>query len=486
MGAKKLQVGFGNHFESEAIPNVLPIGQNSPQHVEHGLYAEQISGTAFTAPRATNQRSWMYRIRPSVCHTPFEPFFFKETESNDLFKDATSTPEQLRWSPIDPNEVETTTDWLTGLLPIACSGDPSSHHGLAIYTYAFRATMGCKAFYSSDGDFLIVPQEGALLVTTEFGLLEVFPREICVVQRGIRFKIDPLPLKDQNEDSNADKLSKPSYEQLSEKHLSSDLKMKHSHIFTGKDEGNPCLSKVYSGYVLEVYNGHFELPELSVIGANGLANPQDFEYPTAHFFKDDESSQWILYNKFNGCLFACSLLGTSTPFDVVAWRGNYVPFKYSLDRFVAIGSVTRDHPDPSIFTVLTCKSSTPGTAIADFVIFPPRWQVAQETFRPPYFHRNVMSEYMGMICGRYEAKTGDGFVPGGASLHPNCTPHGPDAGSYQNAISEPTPQQPVRVGEGSLAFMFETSLVLKVTASARKRAQLEYNSVWASIPPARI
>jgi len=456
--------GFGNHFESEAIPDVLPIGQNSPQHVAYGLYAEQLSGSAFTAPRSTNQRSWLYRLRPSVCHTPFVPIKLKVLDFFNLFEGAESTPEQLRWSPPSPQETARETDWLDGLRPIACAGDVSSRDGLAIYMYSFRSPMSNRAFYSSDGDFLVVPQCGGLLVTTEFGVLEVRPREICVVQRGIRFSIDPI-LIETRDDSVGER---------------------------SKESGG--RENMFTGYALEVYSGHFELPDLGPIGANCLANPQDFEYPSAHFIRESESSDnssaektaWRVVNKFDNRLFECTLTGGGTPFNVVAWRGNYVPFKYNMDRFVALGSVTRDHPDPSIFTVLTCKSNTPGTAIADFVIFPERWQVAEGTFRPPYFHRNVMSEFMGMICGRYEAKIDDGFVPGGASLHPNCSAHGPDLGSYLAAINEPNPQIPTRIGIGSLAFMFETSLVLRVTPWARSRVQSDYNKVWESLPSAKI
>lgn len=433
--------GFNNHLESESIPETLPRGQNSPQHCALGLYAEQLSGTAFTMPRSLNKRSWLYRRLPSVMHTAFEAV------TQDLFQDAVALPNQMRWDPLgqmrsmNPADTNEPLDWIQGLQAMAEGGRAASRSGLAIFLYHFNAPMlaSRRAFCSADGDMLIVPQHSSLNIMTEFGLLHVSPNQICVVPRGIKFAVDLANVEE-------------FYAQ---------------------------------GYILEVYDGHFELPDLGPLGANGLANPQDFEFPSASEFglaanqnRSDMCAtdfDWTITHKMCNVLYECR---SFTPFDVVSWRGNYVPFKYDLAHFMAFGSVTFDHPDPSIFTVLTCKSAVPGQAIADFVIFPPRWQVAQHTFRPPYFHRNVMAEFMGIISGEYEAKANGGFVPGGASLHPACSAHGPDKSAYEKAIVEE--QVPVRVADRCMAFMFETWLVLRVTPWALDRQQSDYNNVWSN------
>eukprot|EP01116_Phalansterium_solitarium_P021144 TRINITY_DN6477_c0_g1_i3.p1 TRINITY_DN6477_c0_g1~~TRINITY_DN6477_c0_g1_i3.p1 ORF type:complete len:387 (+),score=82.55 TRINITY_DN6477_c0_g1_i3:161-1321(+) len=351
------QSGFGNHFSSEAIPGSLPVGQNSPQQCPMGLYAEQLSGTAFTAPRDRNERSWLYRIRPSVCHTPFVPVDRGLLTSE--FDKIPPTPNQLRWQPFDVPAEPTT--FALGLRTICGAGHPSTRHGMAVHIYVANQSMDASSMYNSDGDFLIVPQQGTLDIRTEFGCMEVAPGEIAVIQRSIQFSVN---------------VSGPS-----------------------------------RGYVLEVFGIHFRLPDLGPIGANMLANPRDFETPVAAF--EDRQVEWTVYNKYLGQLFSAKK--DHSPHNVVAWHGNYAPYKYNLALFATVNTVSYDHPDPSIFTVLTAPSTEPGTAIADFVIFPPRWMVAEHTFRPPYFHRNCMSEYMGLIRGVYDGKTGAGFVPGGAS-----------------------------------------------------------------------
>lgn len=289
--------------------------------------------------------------------------------------------------------------------------------------------MEKRAFYNSDGDMLIVPEHGDIMVRTEFGILKAHPNEICVIPRGVRFQVDPI----------------------SEEWI--------------------------RGYVLEVFNGHFELPDLGPIGANGLANPQDFLFPTAAF--EDDRTEWSMMTKYLGEFYLAEQ--DHSPFDVVAWRGNYLPYKYDLSRFCAVNSVTFDHMDPSIFTVLTCKSAIPGVAIADFVVFPPRWAVTESTFRPPYYHRNVMSEFMGLITGHYEAKK-TGFLPGGASLHSMCTPHGPDSTCFEAASKEDL--KPVRVADNTMSFMFETSLMLRTTKWAMEgseKLQPDYWKAWADL-----
>lgn len=440
--------GFGNHHESEALPGALPVGQNTPQRCPYNLYAEQLSGTAFTVPRLSNQRSWLYRILPSVCHRPFtvySPLSGRATIPDETDANATSilcTPNQLRWSPFEDPVPERPHDWVDGLALVAYSGEAATRHGLSIFIYTANRPMGQRAFYSSDGDMLIVPEKGDILITTEFGQLHLKPTEVAVIQRSVRFQVDPLK-----------------------------------------------ETESIRGYILEVYNGHFELPDLGPIGANGLANPQDFFYPTASFTndfanKDSDSvdrKPWHLINKYMSRFFVAEQ--DHTPFDVVAWRGNYLPFKYDLARFCVVNSVSHDHLDPSIFTVLSCKSPTPGVAIADFVIFPPRWAVAEKTFRPPYYHRNIMSEFMGLITGTYEAKKEE-FLPGGASLHSAGTPHGPDAQTFEKASEEHL--KPVRVAEGTMAFMFETCLMLKTTPWAMEacgKLQNEYWRAWAELKP---
>ncbi|KAF9285186.1 homogentisate 1,2-dioxygenase HgmA [Linnemannia elongata] len=425
----KYQPGFGNHFSSEALPDALPKGQNTPQLCPYGLYAEQLSGTAFTVDRKHNERSWIYRIRPSVCHTPFEPFHRKTHLVGNYTDEANVdiTPNQLRWSPFDiPTEP---TDFVEGLHSIAGAGDVGVKHGMAVLVYAANKSMDDTAFYNSDGDFLIVPQQGRLDITTEFGKILVHPNEICVIQRGIRYSV-ALP-------------DGPS-----------------------------------RGYICEVFNGTWSLPDLGPIGANGLANGRDFQTPVAAFVHEDVRPFRIV-NKYGGRLFTAKQ--EHTPFDVVAWHGNYAPFKYNLAHFNTINSVSYDHIDPSIFTVLTCKSEKPGTAIADFVIFPPRWSVQENTFRPPYFHRNCMSEFMGLIHGTYEAKQG-GFVPGGASLHSMMTPHGPDAPTFEKASVEEL--KPMYIAKGTQAFMFESSMQLQPTHWAiaeSGKVQHDYFKAWQGL-----
>ncbi|GAM20578.1 hypothetical protein SAMD00019534_037530 [Acytostelium subglobosum LB1] len=400
------QSGFGNTFESEAIKGSLPYGQNTPQNCPYGLYAEQLSGNAFTVPRATQQRSWLYRIRPSVVHTPLVPFTQPTLMTSNY---DTINPNQLRWKPFPIAEKE--HDFIDGMITIAGAGHPSVRHGIAVHIYTATKSMGDKSFYNSDGDFLIVPQQGTLDIQTEFGFLEVHSGEICVIQRGIVFSVN---------------VSGPS-----------------------------------RGYILEIFGSHFRLPDLGPIGANGLANPRDFLSPVAAF--EERECNHVKINKFGGKLFTSTQ--TNSPYNVVAWHGNYCPYKYDLNLFCAVNSVTFDHMDPSIFTVLTAPTNEPGVAAADFVIFPPRWMVQENTFRPPYYHRNCMSEFMGLIRGVYEAKK-EGFLPGGGSLHSFMTPHGPDADTFNAAIK--SEQKPTKIPDVALAFMFESSLILGISEYANK------------------
>lgn len=350
--------GFGSHVCTEALPEALPVGQNSPQVCPYGLYAEQLSGSPFTAPRAKNLRSWLYRIRPSVCHAPYKPS--DKQSIHEAVESLVVTPNQLRWDPVElPSPDAAQIDFVDGLQLVCSAGDPSMKEGMSIYNYAVNASMKNRAFYNSDGDFLIVPQIGTLYIKTEMGKMKVEPCEICVIQRGIKFTVE--------------------------------------------------VTESSRGYIAELFKGHLELPGLGPIGANGLANPRDFQSPVAFFEDidglDTSNGGYTIVNKYMNKFFHTPT--DHSPFDVVAWHGNYGPYKYDLRKFNCINSVTYDHPDPSIYTVLTCPTDEPGTAVIDFVIFPPRWMVAEHTFRPPWYHRNCMSEYMGMIYGKYDAKSSE-------------------------------------------------------------------------------
>jgi homogentisate 1,2-dioxygenase len=417
------QTGFGNEFASEALPGALPEGQNSPQRVGLGLYAEQLSGTAFTAPRAQNRRVWLYRIRPSAQHPPFR------RSDNGLwrsgpFGEVVTPPNQLRWNPMVIPAAP--TDFIQGLATLAGNGDAATGPGIGIHVYVANRNMTGRYFFNSDGEMLIVPQQGALRLFTELGILDVAPREIAVIPRGMRFRVD-LP------------------------------------------EG------LARGYICENYGAQFRLPELGPIGANGLANARDFQAPVAAF--EDRDAKVELVTRFGGNLWACEL--DHSPLDVVAWHGNLAPYKYDLMRFNTIGSISFDHCDPSIFTVLTSPTDTAGTANCDFVIFPPRWMVAERTFRPPWYHRNIMSEFMGLVEGVYDAKE-EGFVPGGASLHNCMSAHGPDAATYERASAmELKPQR----YEGTLAFMFESRHLIRPTRFAMEGGllQSDYQECWQGL-----
>ncbi|HTV44022.1 MAG TPA: homogentisate 1,2-dioxygenase [Stellaceae bacterium] len=414
--------GFGNEHASEAAPGALPVGQNAPQRHPLGLYTEQISGSAFTAPRGENRRSWLYRIRPSAAHPAFRRIANGLVRSAP-FTEAEPPPNRLRWDPLP--EPEAPADFIDGLVTMGGNGDAGLATGIAIHIYRATRPMQ-RAFYDADGELLIVPQQGRLLLRTEFGLVETAPGEIALVPRGVKFRVD-LP------DGRA------------------------------------------RGYLCENYGRLFRLPELGPVGANGLANPRDFLTPAAAFEDRDEPVEIV--TKFAGNLWMAEF--DHSPFDVVAWHGNYAPCKYDLARFNTLGTVSFDHPDPSIFTVLTAPSEIVGTANCDFVIFPPRWLVAEHTFRPPWFHRNVMNEFMGLVRGVYDAKA-EGFVPGGASLHNCMAAHGPDAATYERAsTAELTPQKIT----DTLAFMFETRFPIRPTRFALETPALQrdYDACWQGL-----
>ena len=410
--------GFGAHHESEAVAGALPRGQNSPQATPFGLYAEQYSATAFTAPRAQNLRSWLYRLRPGAMHPAFERIDDGRLRTGPC-READAGPNRLRWAPMAMPRGA--TDFVAGLATLATSGDARLRAGIGVHVYAANRSMQ-RLFASHDGELLLVPQEGELAIATEFGNLRVAPGEICVIPRAVKFRVE--------------------------------------------------IEARVRGYACENYGAALRLPELGPIGANGLANARDFLAPVAAYEDRDAKTEVVV--KSGGRLWAATY--GHSPLDVVAWHGNVYPYKYDLARFNAINTVSFDHPDPSIFTVLTSPSDTPGTANVDFVIFPPRWMVAEHTFRPPWFHRNVMSEFMGLVKGAYDAKRG-GFVPGGASLHNAMAAHGPDRASHEAAVSARL--EPKYLGD-TLAFMFESRHPFDPTTFAMTTSALDrdYDAVW--------
>jgi homogentisate 1,2-dioxygenase len=417
------QSGFANEFATEALPGALPVGRNSPQRAPHGLYAEQLSGTAFTAPRHANRRSWLYRIRPAAIHGRFEPHV--HAAFHNEFDAAPVSPDQLRWNPLPLPEVP--TDFVDGMYTMAGNGSPQAMHGVGIHLYAANADMRGRFFYDADAELLVVPQQGRLRIATELGVLEVEPQEIAVVPRGVRFRVE-LP-------------DGPS-----------------------------------RGYVCENFGAHLRLPDLGPIGSNGLANARDFLTPVAAY--EDVEGDFELVAKFQGRLWRAPI--GHSPLDVVGWHGNYAPYKYDLRRFNTIGSISYDHPDPSIFLVLTSPTDTPGVGNLDLAIFPPRWLVAQDTFRPPWFHRNIASEFMGLVHGAYDAKA-EGFAPGGASLHNCMSGHGPDAATFAKASAADLSKPDVITD--TMAFMFETRLVIRPTTQALAAAhrQRDYQDCWQGL-----
>jgi homogentisate 1,2-dioxygenase len=424
MAELKYQSGFGNEFATEAVKGALPEGQNAPQKAPLGLYTEQLSGTAFTAPRATNRRTWTYRIRPSVTHKPFSEIpggvgLFR----SGPFTEVPTPPNQMRWNPVPMPEAK--TDFVDGIVTLGGSGDPAMQIGVGLHVYAANASMEGRYFYNADGEMMLVPQQGKVWVHTELGILGLAPGEIGVVPRGMKMRV-------------------------------------------GMDGPS-------RGYICENYGLPFRLPELGAIGANGLANARDFLTPVAAY--EDLDGDFRIVGKFLGRMWEAEI--DHSPLDVVAWHGNYAPYKYDLARFNCINTVSFDHPDPSIYTVMTSPSVMAGTANVDFAIFPPRWLVAEHTFRPPWFHRNMMNEFMGLVFGEYDAKA-EGFLPGGASLHNCMSGHGPDAETWEKASKAEL--KPVKL-ENTLAFMWETGLPVRPTKFAleTKILQHEYFECWQGL-----
>src|ERR1700761_8813707 len=417
--------GFGNEFATEAVAGALPVGRNSPQQAPLGLYAEQLSGTAFTQPRGQNRRTWVYRILPSAKHPPFRRIDNRHLRAAP-FDELEPDPNRLRWDPLPLPREDAPADFVDGLFTVGGNGDSRTRAGMAVHLYAASASMRDRCFVDSDGELLIVPELGPVILHTELGPLHVRPGEIAVVPRGIRFRVE-------------------------------------------------LTEEFARGYVCENFGAAFTLPERGPIGANGLANERDFLSPHAAFEERGHTVQVV--NKFGGNLWAADY--DHSPLDVVAWHGNYAPYKYDTANYMVIGTISHDHPDPSIFTVLTSPSESPGLANCDFVIFAPRWLVGENTFRPPWYHRNIMSEYMGLVTGEYDAKA-EGFVPGGSSLHNTYASHGPDAETYAKASTADLKPQKL---EGTLAFMFESRWTILPTRQAMEASwrQGDYDAVWSGL-----
>ncbi len=420
MSELRYQSGFGNQFESEALPGTLPVGRNSPQRAPKGLYAELLSGTAFTAPRVENRRTWMYRRRPSVAAGAYEAYAQPHWKTGGAEGEA-PPPDPLRWHPIEVPAAP--ADFIDGLRTVVVNGDADAQSGLGVHLVLCNRSME-RAFVNADGELLVVPQQGTLSVTTELGRIDASPGEVLLLPRGLAFQVG--------------------------------------------------VSGPTRAYVCENYGATFRLPELGPIGSNGLANPRDFLAPVAAFESEPRTVE--LVRKFGGRLWRTQ---AASPFNVVAWHGNLVPLKYDTARFMTIGSISFDHPDPSIFTVLTSPSDTPGVANCDFVIFPPRWMVMEDTFRPPWYHRNVMAEFMGLVHGQYDAKP-EGFRPGGMSLHNAHVPHGPDTEAFDKASNAQLAPHKL---DNTLAFMFESRWRMRPTAWALQGGALDtaYAGCWAGL-----
>jgi homogentisate 1,2-dioxygenase len=423
--ALRYLTGFGGHFETEAVDGALPKGRNSPQRPAYGLYTEQVSGSPFTAPRHENRRSWLYRMRPTADHRPYARYEGAKLFAPGPVKEPLA-PNRLRWNP--PGDLPEGADFVDGLVTMLVNRSPEDLEGVAVHLYRASKSMERRLFVDADGERLLLPQSGTIQVVTELGRMTLAPGWVGLVPRGIRFRVEV-------------------------------------------DGGS-------RGYVAENHGTPFRLPDLGPIGSNGLANPRDFETPVAWFEDSDEPTEVV--QKSLGSLWTTTL--DHSPLDVVAWHGNYAPWRYDLSRFNTIGTVSFDHPDPSIFTVLTSPSDIPGRANADFVIFPPRWMVAEDTFRPPWFHRNVMSEVLGRSRADRGAKVA-GSPAGGPRIPHLRRPHGPDVDSWKKASGADL--KPAKI-ENTLAFMVESCWPYRPTQFALDRAQPDYDQAWAGFPKAKL
>ena len=411
----KYQQGFGGELSSEAVVGVLPIGQNSPQVLPHGLLHEIVSGTTFTAPRALNRRTHVYRIRPSA--SPSELKRLQSTKFTSAPLTGEPDPNPIRWNAFTVPTAE--QDFVDGIVTLCANGSVALQTGIAVHIYLANRSMVDRAFSNADGELLVLPQAGKLRVVTEYGVLDVSPGELALIPRGCKFRVE-------------------------------------------------LLSPEARGFVCENYGVPFRLPELGLIGSTGQANAWDFQVPVAAFEDHEKTTQLI--HKFGGRLWAADL--DHSPFDIVAWRGNYLPCKYDMCRFMVLGAVAFDHAEPSVYCALTSPSDSVAGPNADFMILPPRWLVAEHTFRPATFHRNCVGEFLAVISDASEGKRADD-----GSLHNNWAPHGPSAAVVDAARTEQQP--PMRLER--LAFMIESRYAFCVSEYAREAPErdLRYLNHWA-------
>ncbi|KAK0390073.1 hypothetical protein NLU13_3646 [Sarocladium strictum] len=432
------QCGFGNRFQSEVIPGSLPVAQNNPQDRGFGLYTEGITYSAFAAPRHINSSTYMYRARPSAAHFGYSEIETKSHIENSFLSlnpKVKPLPQQAEWSPFPLPREDEKIDFTDGLHTLCGSGDPNLKQGIALYVYMINRSMEGKAYCNTDGDFLITPQLGILNVQTEMGMLFVQPGEFCVIPRGVRFRVSLA-------------------------------------------DGHP----VARGHVTEIWGSTWQLPDLGPLGGHGLANPRDFLFPVAHIDADLHVPFTIVVKNTGKHV---AIKQDHSPFDVVAWHGNCVPYKYDLTKFVAQSTATVDHTDPSINTVLTAPSLDPHQPLADYLWFGPRWDSASNTFRPPYFHRNSASELLACIYGQGLGRS-DEFQPGGCSFEGGHTPHGGfgDEYIYERLLQV---NEPRKILENQMTIMVESSRTFLFTEYAREICGVIHTQgtdpkVWDRLP----
>lgn len=388
--------GFGNTLSSEAIAGAIPPHQNSPRRPPFGLYAEQLSGTGFTAARADNRRTWCYRVRPASQRTDFAPLAHPR-----LAGEFPGAP-VVELTGFPPLAGAPEHDFLDGLVTLCGAGDARLRTGYALHRYAATRSMESRAFYSADGDLLILPERGAFTLLTELGALAVAPGSLAIVPRGLAFSI-----------------------------------LLHDEPIRG--------------YVAEPFGGGFRLPERGPVGANGLADARHFHAPAA-WHEDRLAPGFTLVAKLGGALHAAPL--DHTPFDVAGWFGNHVPYVYDLADFSPVGNTLLDHGDPSIYCVLSAPN-------LDLIVFPPRWDATAHTFRPPYFHRNTIAEINGILRDDEHHAP---FVPGCVFITPPLTPHGVGGRTVERERARDD-DAPYRVHD-SLWFQLESPLAPVLAAWA--------------------
>lgn len=415
--------GFGNYHSSEALPGAVPLVNNAPQVPPLNLRTERVSGSAFTATRDRNFQTWLYRANSSLQHGEFVPLEVTSGYGPDL-QAKHLNPNSVSWDNVPVPEV---AHWINGQQFMGRNGEPQKKEGIAIWLFNVTQDMPARhAFSSLDGELLVVPQSGAIDITTEMGRMVVRQNEIAVIPRNLRHRVTLI-------------------------------------------DGKPCR-----GYVCELYQGHFQLPNLGIIGSTGLANVRDFEIPTAYFegqvvdgkaVAATSEGEWTIVSRLDTRRWHCTQ--SRTPFDVAGWHGTSYPYKYDLAKFCVMGNLLFDEHDPCLFTVLSAPNhgASPGTAVVDFAVIPPRYMSAEDTMWLPYFHRNTMQEFYAPIVydqdpqhpfNRQSRKGGNRFKPFAAGLHGAMSTHGPGEAEFQMMRRIDT-LTPTKIGtEGVLVFLFET------------------------------